>query len=361
MTSSDSNFSREPKKEDKDKKTSLHASRNSFFVPTLQDLAIMNLVSMLGSMQKLNEFIMRPDQTPGLKEICTPALSKHLLSLIAQGNQTEAEEMVRVNPELLFMTSETKDYSGRTIEASPYQCALGAEDEQMLEMMKPYIDSIDPTHEKAKEQFDELFSAVEIKKEKFNFDELVKAIGEEQFTEDKLSEKTEAALQALKKALEPQGVIKQGKHFNIQQVLDAFEIYDTHKNSWNPKQLSLFWCQVIGQLQRHLPANYAQALCKKLTRSLDEKLDRSLTLSDGKLFFPLDSDAKNQLGVHFGVYGGMAMNAVLSMPRWESGRRVSSPLPGRQWLIKLCEMKTEHFDQFKNWIHAAPEQKFQKS
>ncbi len=71
--------------------------------------------------------------------------------------------MIQANPKLLLVKSQTKDYSGRTIIATPFQAALGAEDERMWEMMKPYfstledLGAIDSARGEIKRQFDEQF------------------------------------------------------------------------------------------------------------------------------------------------------------------------------------------------------------
>jgi hypothetical protein len=69
-----------------------------------------------------------------------------------------------------------------------------------------------------------------------------------------------------------------GRHFNPDLLLQAFQIYDDHyedyfgNNRNNPRAM-LFWQQVIGTIQRIMPANYAQAFCDGLLTT-QEKLQK---------------------------------------------------------------------------------------
>src|SRR3990167_5534987 len=76
----------------------------------------------------------------------------------------------------------------------------------------------------------------------------------------------DTALQAFRDYLErPQGVIKTGKHFNIQLLVEAFKLYDANYDrfgGWGSHQNNLFWRKVIGYVQRFVPACYAQAFCQ---------------------------------------------------------------------------------------------------
>ena len=55
--------------------------------------------------------------------------------------------MIDANPNLLLIQTEAKDYSGRTIRGTAFQAALGAEDERMWQMMKPYFEVLESNGE----------------------------------------------------------------------------------------------------------------------------------------------------------------------------------------------------------------------
>jgi hypothetical protein len=55
------------------------------------------------------------------------------------GEEEESEAIIKACPELLYYGAEVIDYSGRTIIATAFQAALGAEDMRMWEMMLPYF------------------------------------------------------------------------------------------------------------------------------------------------------------------------------------------------------------------------------
>ncbi len=90
------------------------------------------------------------------------ALTERLLTFVVQGKQDEAEAMISANPNLLLKEGEVIDYSGRTIEGSAFQMALGAEDvgfqpeeKCMAEMIAKHLDKHYPG-EKEK-QYEEQF------------------------------------------------------------------------------------------------------------------------------------------------------------------------------------------------------------
>jgi hypothetical protein len=130
------------------------------------------------------------------------------------------------------------------------------------------------------------------------------------------------------------GEVKAGKHFNVQFLLKALEIYDANYDPWSPDQCQLFWSQVVGYLERLLPISYVQAGCQGIDNIIKgEPLKRVLTLLDNTAYYPLDAGPENRLGFNHGVYFSGA------------GRRVCVrgwlwPLPGVARLEILCRAKT---------------------
>lgn len=59
--------------------------------------------------------------------------------------------------------------------------------------------------------------------------------------------------------------------FNSLHLIKAFDIDNKQFNAWSWGQRNLFWSQVIGYIQRFLPAYYAQAFCQRLYSIVEEK------------------------------------------------------------------------------------------
>ncbi len=116
--------------------------------------------------------------------------------------------------------------------------------------------------------------------------------------------KFERAINTFIEHLRPKDVIKKGKHFNAQLLVDAFELYDQNfgkfGNQWDSPKNVFFWRKVVGHIQRYLPACYAQVFCQSLWDVVEErqKLNRSLKFKYDRdvSFYPLDSDSRSRLG-----------------------------------------------------------------
>src|SRR3990167_3967437 len=112
---------------------------------------------------------------PSLTELADKAAAK-LLEHVLKGEKQAVIDILNKHkhPALLFRKAKAKDYSGRTIYASPYQAALGAEDTDMLQMMKTYFDQITDGRKEALKQYDEQFpNGAENARCDFNFRPLI--------------------------------------------------------------------------------------------------------------------------------------------------------------------------------------------
>ena len=99
----------------------------------------------------------------------------------------------------------------------------------------------------------------------------------------------------------------------------AFDLYVTHFNTWNPapcntwEKCDLFWCQIIGFIQRFLPANLAQAFAQDICYIVDrrETLRRAFNFRHDAAvsFFPL-SDSLTGLGFNFAACGVAARGSA---------------------------------------------------
>ncbi|EKD70596.1 MAG: hypothetical protein ACD_46C00484G0014 [uncultured bacterium] len=180
----------------------------------------------------------------------------------------------------------------------------------------------------------------------FDFSPLVAAITNDMVANHQPNAKTEEELKKFRDYFTPKAtdVKIYGKHFNMQNLIKAFEIYNNNYTSWSGDQLSLFWRQVIGYLQRLVPACYAQAFCQGLYHVVEEKkpLERSFKL-DNAVYYPLDRDPKFQLGKYFGVFSYRWAYVVVA-GTWVGGR---ADLQMSGWLKNHVEQKQQSLSNLK--------------
>jgi hypothetical protein len=250
-------------------------------------------------------------------------LNKFLLHVV-RGEQEEAESLVQIFPELLLLKGKVTDYSGREIEGTALQIALGAEDVRyhenevcMVEMLEKYFKKI-PNDEaekikQIKEQFPPGWEKIEAERHKNDMQALHQVV--EAIAKAPEGDECEEAIQAFRNYLAPKRVIKTGKHFNTQLLVEAFKLYHNKKRGYqfggyNGHKNELFWRKVIGYIERYVPANLAQALCQDPQYIVEhkKKLRRSLKFryyhARGS-FYPLDSDNYTRLGYRCAVDGGV--------------------------------------------------------
>jgi hypothetical protein len=244
-------------------------------------------------------------QTPSDAEI---EAAEELLEHVLKGEEAKAKTIIAANPKLLFIEADAQDFSGRTIIGSAFQAALGAEDVEMCEMMLPYIDELKGGQDEKRRQYQEQFPQDYQKEEKEKTAEDLKALHKvvNAIGESKDNAGCESALEEFQNYLKPKGVIKTGKHFNVALLVEAFKLYDEKYDAfggtWDSPKNILFWRKVIGQIQRYLPACYAQAFCQGVGSIVEdgEKLKRDLKFCyGGGFFYPLDGDPGFRLGVDY--------------------------------------------------------------
>ena len=238
-----------------------------------------------------------------------------LLQHVIYGEQEEAEAMLKAHPALLLKKGTVTDYSGRKIQGTALQLALGAEDAEMCEMLAPYFARLADGQAEYVKQYREQFPENEAKQEKQEQKEespdigalknLIQVIGASHTDAE-----CEPALEAFREFLKPKGIIKSGNHFNAELLLTAYQLYDAnydHFGGWNSRKNNLCWRKVIGYIQRFLPACYAQAFCQSLYNHVDcgRKLRRSLEFryDSGCFFFPLPV-SQSGLGFDYAILRG---------------------------------------------------------
>jgi hypothetical protein len=287
-----------------------------------------------------------------------------LLRHVVRAELSEAKAVLERNPALVLYKGQVTDYSGRTIEGTAYQIALGAEDvstgkdqkgndknDGMAKMIRSYFKRAYHNDEKAaaeeiskqlkaqfpEKEFPEYYEVDDKKREaiikaKNANDPDIRALevvtqaiinadvneikripkgtknrdGKDEYTLEVTGECAKA-LQVFRNYLMPRGVIKKGKHFNAQLLIKASEKYasDQYKDypCDSPKNL-LFWHQVIGYIQRYLPACAAMACLQSFYTVTDDgqSLKRDCKLAGNLGFFPLDLAAQSGLGFDHAYY-----------------------------------------------------------
>lgn len=251
-----------------------------------------------------------------------------LATHVVRGEQAEAEAMIKEDPRLLLEKCQVVDYSGRTLEGTALQLALGAEDVKfhdkevcMTEMIIPYLTAL-PNGENHKatqilEQFPEDWEKQESAWSQNYLKELNKVV--EGIRKSNTDEEARPFIDDWENYLAKQkeGITKSGKHFNMKLLLKTLEVYQSTYKEFgergdNAPKNALFYHKVIGKVLCYLPANYAQAFCTRLhdivngifltrTVSYHQHYDANI------VFYPLgiqmDGNAKCQLGENFSIVG----------------------------------------------------------
>jgi|GEM_PF-6490295 len=215
------------------------------------------------------------------------------------GDEDLARRMIAANPNYLLQRGSTTDFSNRKYDnLTPFQAALITGDDVMAEMMKPFFLHLPNGEAEMQRQFAKIFrNGIEAhiasqKQNAFNFDAIFNAINTASATEitaalnlegarfdetDEARAKPNEALNLTEKLnrFREQFTLKSHseKIFNPHHFLNVFEAY-VNKFGWNNPdwhKLDLFWRQVIGFVQRFLPANYAQAFAYSLHDIVENK------------------------------------------------------------------------------------------
>ncbi len=241
------------------------------------------------------------------------------------GDEDLARRMIALNPNYLLQRGNATDFSGRTYQnLTPFQAALITGDVTMAEIMKSYFDRLPNGQAEMQRQFAEIFpNGIEVneaaQKQKSEtifvpmLDELIEAI------KNASDKDLEAALNnqcdnlrlylVLNKFRAAFTDLSHGeKIFNPHYLLAAFGAY-LYKFDWNLRdwnKLDFFWRQVMGDVQRFLPATYAQAVAYGL-EDIVEKMHscpRSFNFrhDSGFSFYPL-SGSFSGLGFNFSGLG----------------------------------------------------------
>jgi hypothetical protein len=222
-------------------------------------------------------------------------------------------------PELLRLPTTVIDYSGRTIQnATVFEAALGAGDAAMAQMIRPYFSNLEDGDALRAAQYAQQFPNGVEQEADYDFAGLVQVISSSS-PEDVVAQLHHqnrdsdlcAAMtgpEGFRARFKP-GIVITGHHFNAQNLIRAFEVYAEQYDGWRDEQQYLFWRQVIGFIQRLLPAVDAQAFAQGLYYIVEkkEKPRRSFEFSHDKgvNILPLpDPRGGSGLGFDCAVHAG---------------------------------------------------------
>lgn len=284
---------------------------------------------------------------------------KTFLQLIARGEQGQAEAMLNAASSaekraLLTGKATVRDYAdetGRLLKGTALGIALGEEDvkyhdgeEAMTEMLMKHLRQEDDGEALIAEQIEERFPEgwEEIEKARATRDETTITNVFDDIEKATTPDEIEQVIQGFKAYLSDENkgkdgnkVFKQGKCFNMDLLMRAFDLYDErfdrNGGNWNsPKNLAC-WRKIIGSIQRYLPTPYMQATAQGVYyiveggRYVDdvgqgtEHLKRSMNFSyNGKPFFK-------------GSYGGAVL--VLGVDYAGAGGGGGGRSRGRGWWL----------------------------
>lgn len=253
-------------------------------------------------------------------------LAEELLTHVLKGDAAKAKAMYMANPALLFIEVKGTEWASgfvketdipvhRTVQMSPLRAMAAAGDQWMLkealQVLESYIDQdtkrsgTSLAAEQIQQQFPNGFN---YPPSTYDFSPLVTAISNDQqlIATGNPSEATKILIEKFRTDFMP-GVVKSGYLFNLNDLIKALELYDQNYDPWDGNQLRFFWCQVVGFLERLVPAVFAQAVSQGITNVLEGKpFQRTLSFHNYVTnkpvsFFPLDADLTCRLGLGFGV------------------------------------------------------------
>jgi hypothetical protein len=280
-----------------------------------------------------------------------------LLHYIAYGNLAEAKKMLDANPRLVLQSAHTETPSGlKVLHTTPLECALGAGDPEMAQMIESYFDSEkieggakvrDEQLARYRQHVEDMLNAEKNPPYDFTLliDTLMAATLEDVTAALNLDFNHESVLRDVlaqfRKDFTP-GTITRGMHFNYLHLLRAFEVYeqkydDLYKSGGNDyDKLRLFSRQVIGFIQRSLPAIDRMVFAQGLYDVVENKakIERSFKFKYDNADFPVTAGDSSCSGLGYEYYAGA--RAGRARTARDGGRRAGC----YDSLENLCRAKT---------------------
>lgn len=234
-------------------------------------------------------------------------LAHQIVLTVQQGNLTQTEDFIKERPQFSSAKGTAMDYSRRTISnVTPFQAALCALDKEMCEMLKKYMNPEEATrqyHEVFPEGHEKYFAS----QTPFDFGVLLEVITQSSEAELEAALAKQQNDSRLCQTLNQFRVAftdrsQQEKVFNPQHLIKVLQLHEENFDRWNWNQRDLFWRQVIGYVQRFLPANIAQDVAEGLyylvINNQNSRRSFNFTCGGGSMF-PLDFNSHSGLGFDY--------------------------------------------------------------
>src|SRR3990167_354989 len=220
-------------------------------------------------------------------------IALQLVQAAAFGDMQKSAELLRAHPDLLptLLTEKqtVTDYSRRKIKhKTAFQVALCAMDDELCSILARHM-----PQEELISQYQAIFPAghknFSATQTAFDFGSIIDVISHSSNADVEKALSLELPnTTALWCNLEQFRTnftqhAKQETVFNPQHLLKAFEDYNGNYTAWNDNQRDLFWRQVVGYVQRFLPANIAMDFAQGLYERVDknEAAARSFDFKQG--------------------------------------------------------------------------------
>lgn len=281
-----------------------------------------------------------------------------LLHEVAYGNPAAVIAMLDKNPRLLLEAGNVMDPAGNSIlRVTPYECALGAGDDDMAATIGEYFAKLEDGEKERTRQYARYEAPIAnmLKQPAYDFSALLQIIKDSPATavtaaltlDFNADIPLHAALEAFREHFAPR-VIEGGMHFNYANLLEAFNVYANEFNNLkaasenNYNKCDLFWRQVLGFIQRGLPACDRQAFAQGIYYIIEDKevLRRTFDFRHGGGTFPISAGDCSRSGLGFEF--GSVFDDGRAVGREECGWPRTSAASGN--LEKLCRAKTSNLE-----------------
>ena len=273
--------------------------------------------------------------------------------------------MLEANPQLLLTAGNVITRGGLDVRrVTPYEFALGAGDADLAKRIEPYFAEIENGENERLRQYERYRPHIEriLTPPDYDLSNLIKIIKnsspEEVMAalnkESNATSKLGNALVEFRNHVRPGIVIKPRMHYNYQMLICAYDCFyrewDSLQNGNNYHKANLVWRQVIGYLQRGLPAleRFAMARNQFYAWSMDTDayietdVERTVEFKSVRDSFPNISSGATELtglGFDYGAYGDGFTGQVY----WKS-----APLRGFKGLQDLCKAKMSALQKLAN-------------
>lgn len=237
-------------------------------------------------------------------------LVPHLLTPGVHGDEDRVHAWIDSDPFWLLEKGIGKDHLNRKLNCTIFQLAVYAKDDDMCKRIEPYFDSITNGQAEKAKQLRECFPNGVEQQKPYDMTFLVNAIAEASEGEIIATVGNQVfeggvLLSAMHQFRnEFTAISLEEVHFNPFHVLKALQLYDLKFGRLSEYHRHFFCVQVLGFMQRFMPANFIQALLQGLYFIIrgGEELERSFEYRTGKggIVFPIDHNVLAGLGFsHF--------------------------------------------------------------